>query len=418
MLDFSYIILLLGIALCAMALLSVASWVGSSLLSLTGDRRALDESTYAMRDEIRRRSKRTEKTAEVGVWNGYRNFVVRRVVRESIHTTSLYLEPEDGKPIPTFKPGQHITLQFQQRGKSKPLVRCYSLSSGPDKPYYRISVRHVEDRGDNKGPGVVSTIINNRSQVGDLIPIKAPSGHFCLDEDSKDVAVLLAAGIGITPMISMLERLIDSRSERNVVLIHGSRNGKEQQFRERLREIVLKHSNIHLVSCYSRPQPEDVKAVDYQVEGFASIELLKAILPSMQCEYYLCGPPAFMASMYEGLGEWGVEESRIKYEQFGPSTIGKVSTAANQHHDEPDPVSFLESDEVALWNSGYESILEMAEANNVPIDSGCRAGSCGTCETAIANGKVRYLTGQEVSCNPGCCLPCIAVPDGPLELEA
>ena len=126
-----------------------------------------------------------------------------------------------------------------------------------------------------------------------------------------------------------------------------------------------------------------------------------------------------MESLHAGLLDWGVEESRIRFEQFGPSTIKKNSaTKPVSNHDQPDPVSFLESDEIALWTSSYDSLLELAEANDVDIESGCRSGSCGTCETAIASGKVRYTTGQDVQCSPGCCLPCIAIPDGPLELEA
>ena len=125
-----------------------------------------------------------------------------------------------------------------------------------------------------------------------------------------------------------------------------------------------------------------------------------------------------MDSLYKRLGEWGVEESRINFEQFGPSTIKKSAVGQSEMHDEPDPVMFCESGEIALWSSSFNSILELAESNDVEIESGCRAGSCGTCETAIAKGKVRYTTADEVNCNPGCCLPCIAIPDGPLELEA
>jgi ferredoxin-NADP reductase len=414
----SFIITLIGIALCAIALLSVVSWAGQSLILLAGSRQAHEESTRTMRTAIRNRSEPEQTASEVGAWNGYRDFIVAKVVRECIHTTSLYLAPEDGKPIPGFKPGQHITLRFQLEGKAKPFVRCYSLSCGPGKAYYRVSVRHIEDRGGDKGPGVVSNIINTKSKVGDRIPIKAPSGHFFLDEEAKEVVVLLAGGIGITPMVSMLDHLIQTQSNRSVVLVHGSRNGNEQQFKDWLRECSSKYPNVHVVSCYSQPLPTDVQGIDYQIEGFVTLDLLKALLPNPQCQFYLCGPPPFMDSLYKGLGEWGVEESRINFEQFGPSTIKKSAVGQSEMHDEPDPVMFCESGEIALWSSSFNSILELAESNDVEIESGCRAGSCGTCETAIAKGKVRYTTADEVNCNPGCCLPCIAIPDGPLELEA
>lgn len=420
MLGINTIIFYSGIALCVTALLGVASWAGQSLLDLTRSKQSHDESNRALREAIRLTVNASAADASRrGAWNGYRGFIVAKLVRECADTVSVYLAPEDGKPIPDFKPGQHITLRFQPKGKVKPLVRCYSLSCAPGKPYYRVSVKHVVDRGGDQGPGVVSTIINYGTQVGHRIPIKAPSGKFYLDEQSNEVAVLLAGGIGITPMVSMMEHLIATNPSRTIVLIHGTRNGKEQPFKEYLSNAAKQHQNVHVVNCYSRPTAEDIKGVDYQVEGFASIDLLKTILPNPQCQFYLCGPLAFMESLHKGLEEWGVEQSRIKFELFGPSTIrNKTASGNDSSHNEPDPVSFLDSGAIALWNSEFENLLELAEANDVEIDSGCRAGSCGTCETAIVSGKVRYITGEDVQCNPGCCLPCIAVPDGPLELEA
>lgn len=412
------IIFYIGIALCVAALLGVASWVGQSVFGVAGSKHSHEESTRAMREMIRLQSGDNADVNSNGAWNGYRGFVVTKLVQECFNTMSVYLAPEDGKPIPHFKPGQHITLRFQPKGKTKPLVRCYSLSAAPGQPYYRVSVKHVADRGENKGPGLVSTIINFGTRVGHRIPIKAPSGSFFLDEDSNDLAVLLAGGIGITPMVSMMDHLIATNPERSVVLIHGVRNGTEQQFKEHLAACAVNNPKVHIISCYSNPEPKDVKGVDYQVEGFASVELLQAVLPDKNCQFYMCGPPPFMQSLHSGLEEWGVEESRIKFEQFGPSTIRKKSAGAAVKSDDPDPVTFMESDEIVLWNSNVESLLELAEANDITIESGCRAGSCGTCETPIVSGKVRYTTGEDVKCNPGCCLPCIAIPDGPLELEA
>ena len=407
----------LGIALCIAALFGVMSWVGQAMIGLAGSKQSQEESNRALREAIRQQAPQNPQVIN-GEWNGYRGFVVTKLVHECNNTVSVYLEPEDGKPIPNFKPGQHITLRFQPKGKTKPLVRCYSLSCAPGQPYYRISVKHVEDRGEGRGPGQVSTIINRDIKVGQRIPVKAPSGHFYLDEKSNDVMVLLAGGIGITPMVSMLDHVIQTNSKRSVVLIHGTRNGKEQQFGEHIRKCAAENPNVHVVSCFSRPGPEDIKGVHYQVDGYATIELLKAVLPNPVGQFYMCGPPAFMSALHRGLKEWGVEDSRIQFEQFGPSTIRNSGIENVAKHDEPDPVSFLGSSEIALWNAGYESLLEMAEANDVEIESGCRAGSCGTCETAIANGKVKYAIGENAKCRPGCCLPCIAVPDGPLELEA
>ncbi len=408
-----------GVGLCMAAAFAVVSWAGQTFSSMTGVGNAHDESVRALRESIRAKASSQPSAQEDGSWNGYRNFVVSRVVPECEGITSVYLQPEDEKPIPGFKPGQHITLRFLPKGKTKSVVRCYSLSDAPGRPWYRITVKHVSDRGNNKGPGVVSTIINKETKVGDVIPIKAPSGHFFLDEESDNVAVLLGGGIGITPMVSMMEHIIQLGNHRSVVVVHGVRHSKEQAFAEHLRTRAQQFSNVHLVNCYSQPGPDDVRGEDYQFEGFATVDLLKSMLPNHSCQFYLCGPPPFMQSLHDGLLEWGIKESKIAYEQFGPSTIRKKTTAEDTaKHDEPDPVTFSESDEIVLWSANHQNLLELAEAHDIPIESGCRAGSCGTCETAILNGKVRYLNGQEVSCNPGCCLPCVAVPDGPLELEA
>lgn len=421
MLEIETIAFIAGVGLCVVAALAVVSWSGQAFASISSESQAHRESVRTMREAIRVKTDQQKQQQAKGSWNGYRDFVVTKVVQESIDTTSLYLEPADGKPIATFRPGQHITVRFSVKGKRKPLVRCYSLSDGPDKPWYRITVKHHFERSeapqDEPRPGLVSSIINTQTRVGDRIAIKSPSGHFYLDEDSQEIAVLVAGGIGITPMVSMLERIIDSGSQRPVVILHGVGNRSEQPFADHVRTRANQFPTVYCVSCYSRPSAEDIVGTHYQHKGYVSVDLLKSVLPNAECQFYLCGGPGFMKSIYEGLLDWGVAESQIAFEQFGPSSIKKISTSKDLVHDEPDPVSFTESGEVVLWSSKYESILELAEAHDVPIESGCRSGSCGTCETAILSGKVCHLGGGEVACGPGRCLPCIAVPDGPLELE-
>ena len=421
MLGVETIAFIVGAGLCVFAALALVSWSGQAFASMASESQAYSESVRAMREAIRTQADQQSDEQASGSWSGYRDFVVTKVVRECADTTSLYLEAADGKPIATFRPGQHITLRFPVKGKLRPLVRCYSLSDSPGKPWYRITVKHHFEANENPQvdprPGLISTIINTQTQVGDRIAVKSPSGHFCLDEDSEEIAVLIAGGVGITPMISMLERIVESGSQRPVVIVHGVGNRGEQAFADHLRARANQAATIHCVNCYSRPTSQDIMGTHYQHRGYVSVDLLKSVLPNNECQFYICGNPEFNKSISQGLLDWGVAESRIAFEQFGPASIGKTATSKTIVYDELVPISFTESGETILWSPQYESILELAEAHDVPIESGCRSGSCGTCEAAILSGKVRHQGDHEVACGPGRCLPCIAIPDGALELE-
>ena len=258
--------------------------------------------------------------------------------------------------------------------------------------------------------------------AGDRIDVKAPSGHFFLDESTDCPIVLMAGGVGITPMISMIDRIIQTKSDRLVVLIYGVSDGADHPFKNYLKQASQAVENFHVVNCYAHPRAEDQAGVDYQVNGYASVELIKKLLPNNHCQFYMCGPPPFMKSLYNGLTEWLVPDERIFFEAFGPASIKRSSesggdSAADVAADEA-LVTFTKSNKSGNWNTDYSSLLEMAEANNIEVESGCRAGSCGTCELGLLKGKVNYPPGQTPDCPPGACLPCIAKPAGPVELEA
>lgn len=412
-----------GIALCAMALLQFCLWSTQSLSLFSQNRKQFELSRELLRKQIIN-SVATQKTADTpsGLWSGYRPFRVAKLVKETATCTSVYLQPEDGKPIASFRPGQHLTFKFQIPGESKPIVRCYSLSDRPGQDYYRISVKAVPPPRDKPdvAPGRASNFVNNVLMQGDRIEVKAPSGHFVLDEQVETPVVLLAGGVGITPMISIANHLIEKQSSRPVYLFYGIRNGADHAFKLHLTQLAAKQSNFLAINCYSGPEPTDEQGTDYHVKGFASIEVLKHVLPNNQCQFYMCGPPPFMNSLYNGLMEWQVPESRVFFEAFGPASIGKakkketstVAVASNA------TVNFAGSGTVANWNPECDSILELAEENDIMIDSGCRAGSCGTCATELVKGKVTYPDADNVDCEPGKCLVCIAKPDGPIELDA
>jgi ferredoxin-NADP reductase len=422
MLDFNSTFVILGIALCAIALLQMGMSAASSFGLLVHNKKQFDLSQKQMREIIETKRQTANNAQSPNVWSGFRPFVVSNVDKETQNTTSVYLEPEDKKPIANFLPGQHLTFRFQIPGQDKPVVRCYSLSDGPGKTQYRISVKQsLPPHGTAHPPGVASTFINTQVRPGDRFEVKAPSGHFFLDEESEDPLVLLAGGIGITPMISMLDRIVQLGSNRLVLLVYGVSHGADQPFREYLLELSKAHKNIHVVSCFSDPRPEEVENVDYQIKGFASIDLLKALLPNNNCQFYMCGPPPFMNSLYEGLVEWQVSDERIFFEAFGPASIKRKSNNSNAAEVETvdaTPVQFATSQKSVVWDDPDSSLLDLAEANDVPIDSGCRAGSCGTCETELIRGKVKYPEGHAIECPPGKCLVCIARPVGPVELGA
>jgi len=219
---------------------------------------------------------------------------------------------------------------------------------------------------------------------------------------------------------------VQKNLNRQVVLIYGSRNAPDHAFKSQLREISQSRSNIHVINVYSDPLETDQQGIDYHQTGFVSVDLLKELLPNNQCQFYMCGPPPFMEAMYNGLNQWQVPDSRIFYEAFGPASIGKKtkqqakSATASDAAADADivKVRFADSNREFDWDPQCESLLELAEENDIVIESGCRAGSCGTCETALLKGKVRYPDGQQVDCAPGHCLACIAQPDGPVELDA
>ena len=412
-----------GISLCVMALAQFALWSTQSLSLISQNKKQFQLSQELLRKQIDAAVQRplTSSALDQACWRGYRTFRVDKLVKETDVCTSVHLKPDDGKPIATYQPGQHLTFKFQIPGEPKPTVRCYSLSDRPNQDYYRISVKSVPAPHDKLElpPGRASNFINQTLMCGDKIEVKSPSGHFVLDEKSTAPIVLLGGGIGITPMVSIVNHLLESESERLILLVYGVRNAADHAFKKHFEQLAAAHENFHIVNCYSNPNATDVEGKDYQIAGFATADLLKQILPDQQCQFYMCGPPPFMNSIYDGLLKWGVPESRIFFEAFGPASIGKKKTneiTSPTRQDGP-LVKFAASGVEANWRSDCQSILEMAESQDVVIDSGCRAGSCGTCETTLINGKVSYPEDQSVDCPPGKCLVCIAKPEGPIELD-
>ena len=357
-------------------------------------------------------------------WSGFRKFRVEGKVLEAESCCSFYLAPHDGRPLPAFLPGQYLTFRLQIPEQPREMTRCYSLSDSPDHPdYYRVTIKRIPPppKSTDVPPGLVSSHFHDRLQVGDIVDVKAPSGHFHLDVNSRTPVVLIGGGIGVTPALSMLNYLIAAPGKREVWFFYGVRNGREHVLKDHLREIAEQNPQVHLVLCYSDPLPGEEPEKDYSFGERVSVDLFKRVLEVNNFDFYICGPPPMMESLVKGLSEWGVPEERINFEAFGPASVKKIAKAESAQMADTAgvEVSFVRAGKTVPWSNSTGSLLELAEAHGIRIDSGCRAGSCGTCVTAIRDGQVDYPSGKpDFDIEKGSCLACVAVPKGALSLDA
>ncbi|OOZ43120.1 2Fe-2S iron-sulfur cluster-binding protein [Solemya velum gill symbiont] len=360
-------------------------------------------------------------------WEGFREFTVQRRVMEDGNSTicSFYLVPVDGKPLPNFKPGQFLTFKLSiddpLTHQPKAVVRCYSLSDTPRPDYYRITVKRVPapDGHPDIPPGLSSNFFHDHVQEGSRLLVKAPSGHFHLMEDEPLPIVLIGGGIGITPMLSTLNFILEREINRELWLYYGVRNGDEVIMKEHLQLLAKTHDNFHLHFCYSDPHESEVEGVDYQHSDRVGIPLLRATLKLMRYQFYVCGPKQMMESLVPGLENWGVDSGDIYYESFGPATLIKHEKPVKKTTSAQSiTVTFSKSRKSISWDTAVGSLLELAEVNGIEVESGCRAGSCGCCQTAIKSGEVDYNQEADADVEPEHCLLCISTPRGDLILEA
>ncbi|MDP5272982.1 NO-inducible flavohemoprotein [Chengkuizengella axinellae] len=253
-----------------------------------------------------------------GGWKDFRNFVIDKKVEESKVITSFYLRPEDGKQISSFQPGQYISIKMDDiEGQKNSHIRQYSLSDSPDKSVYRISVKKeagFEDRPD----GVVSSYLHDHVNEGDVVKISAPAGDFVLNTNHDLPIVLISGGVGLTPMISMLNHLVEKEPTRPVYFVHAAINSEYHAFRNHVQQLAAKHDQVKSLVCYQSPTEQDKQSSEFEKEGFIEMEWLKSILPSHEADFYFCGPVPFMKVIYKGLKDWGVNAEDIHYEFFGP----------------------------------------------------------------------------------------------------
>jgi ferredoxin-NADP reductase len=350
-----------------------------------------------------------------------RNFrVERKVIEDAAQSVcSLYLVPEDGQPLPRYEAGQYLTLKLDLPGGS--VTRCYSLSESPRPDGYRISVKRMPaPPGGDFPAGVSSNGLHDHVVVGSVLAIRAPAGHFHLNRCHVPV-VLIAGGIGITPMLSMIGACVAEQPWRDVHLFVGVRNGREVVMRAELEALAAKRKNVQVRWCFSDPLPEDSAGRDYQHRGWIDVALLRSELIPGPHHYYLCGPGPMMESLVPALEDWGVPDSHIHFEAFGPASVKRrnaADVASNSAAGEAEMVvTFARSGKQVTW-TGEGNLLELAEANGIDVDSGCRAGGCGTCQTTIREGEVYYPEPPDFDPEPGTCLICVCRPKTRVTLEA
>lgn len=324
-------------------------------------------------------------------WQGFRKLRVVRLERESMTVLSLTLEAADSAPLATPLPGQFVVLRLQRRPGAHPLLRSYSLSGDPAATRYRITIKRELN-------GVASSYIFDHVDVNSLLDVSAPRGTFTLREGGG-LVVLLSAGVGATPVLAMLHALADQNSPRQIWWLYGARNRAEHPFAIETRDLIRSLSHSHIVVRYSRPESGDRLGADFDATGRWTPDAIASLDLPPDADFYLCGPSGFLHDLSSGLLELGFEPDRVHKEVFGPGdslTPGIAAVPARRPHLQPGDagsgpvVAFARSGIMTRWSTSYKSILELAEACDIPVKWSCRTGVCHTCESGLVSGSVNY----------------------------
>lgn len=379
----------------------------------------------------------------------FRDYRVLEKQRESEVITSFVLQPVDGV-MPPYQPGQYLVFRLEIDGQT--VLRNYSVSGDPDcTDRLRISVKHEKaPAGSSVADGLASSYLHQQVQPGDVLSAAGPMGEFVLDESSHRPVVLLSGGVGQTPLLAMLHRLL-KRSQRKVYVIHACDNSVVHAFADEMRELVAQRDGVELYFCYRNPTEDDEQAGLHHVAGLITREQLQRWLPLDDYEFYLCGPGAFMQSNYGVLRSLGVARERIHYEFFGPATVlentlaGDVAASVVQPETGPavlgggatasasapellaavnetatdatQTVTFLPDGRQAQWHEDCPSLLDLAEETGLSPDFNCRAGLCNTCMCTLVSGEVDYFEEPLDPVPEGKVLLCCSRPRGPVAVE-
>ncbi|PPJ48987.1 FAD-binding oxidoreductase [Rhizobium sp. KAs_5_22] len=341
----------------------------------------------------------------------WRALTVTNIVEESTSIRSFHLQPSDGAGLLPHVAGQHLPIRVTFPGSDKPVIRTYTLSAAPSDGVYRISVK----RG-----GSVSQYLHDTLRVGDTIEARAPAGDFTIDARAIRPAVLLAGGVGITPMLAMLRHIVyeglRKQHIRPIILFHAARSKQERPFDREIAELVdAAQGAVSLIRVLSDANGAE-EGADYDAIGHVDMALLSRRLPFNDYDFYLCGPPQFTQSLYDGLRGYNIADGRIHAEAFGPSSLrrrldaGLAAPARRPSSTKPVPVAFMGSLKEARWTPKSGTLLELAEARGLEPEFSCREGSCGTCRTKLTKGAVTYIKEPTAAIADGEVLLCLAVP--------
>jgi ferredoxin-NADP reductase/MOSC domain-containing protein YiiM len=355
-------------------------------------------------------------TSPPPAWPGFKRLTVAAIERESDEVISIRLEEPGGAALPAARPGQYLTVRIQLEGRS--VLRNYSMSGPPGAGSYRITVKREHE-------GTASGYLHTRLAVGDQLDIAAPRGTFILDGTHAPV-LLISAGIGATPVLAMLHALAQEHSDREIWWLHGARSKHDHCFAAEARELLATLPNVRTHVYYSRPGPADREGGDFDHAGRLSPSVLAELEPPRDAQAYLCGPTPFMDAISAGLAAIGLDASHIHTEPFGPAPgliPGIASAPARTPHPpagEPGSgptIEFARSNLAVPWSGDYASLLELAEACDVPVRWSCRTGVCHNCETTLIAGGVDYNPDPVEPPATGSALICCSQPHDAVVLD-
>ena len=350
---------------------------------------------------------------------GFWPLAVTAIDRESADVISLTMQSADGQPLRSALPGQYVVVRLQRATGGPPIFRSYSLSGPLSTERYRISVK-IEPNG------AAGTWLQEHVRVGDVIDVSSPRGSFILQSAERPV-VLLSAGIGATPLLAMLYALAEVRSTRQVMWLHAARDGAHHPFAAEVRRLMAALSHGRSYICYSRPGPRDKIGEDFDAIGRLSRSVFDEVGIPREADVYLCGPTRFMADMKELLAALDVAPKRIHVEIFNggesmtPGVVGATTRAPHLPEGDANTgplISFARSGIAVHWKaSAYQSLLELAEACDVPVRWACRTGVCHNCESGLVSGAITYEPQPLEPPADGNLLVCCSQPTGDVVID-